>query len=112
MFKSFWKPIWGIVGLYLVLALATVPLVAGWVPPNPWYGFRFPGALESPTLWYRLNAIGGRNLLIALAVCVVVNLLVAWKGSAGMMRNLGWINAGLILLSFWSVTLDLLDQLP
>ena len=105
------KPFWRILGLYVVLALATLPLLLGWVPPNRWYGFRFPDALTSPELWYRLNALGGRNLLVALGVCVAVNFLVVWKGTPGMVRNLGWINAALILFSFWSVTLDLLDQL-
>ena len=106
------KPFWKILGLYAVLAAATLPLLAGWMPPNRWYGFRFPGALDSPELWYRLNALGGRNLLVALAACVAVNFLVVWKGTPAMVRNLGWINAALILFSFWSVTLDLLAELP
>jgi hypothetical protein len=106
------KQLWTILGLYAVLGLATIPLIAGWVPPNRWYGFRFPGALQSPELWYALNAQGGRSLLVALGVGVAVNLLIAWKGTAGMVGNLGWINAALILLGFWWVTLDLLGQLP
>jgi hypothetical protein len=106
------KPIWGILGLYVVLALATLPLVAGWVPPNVWYGFRFPGAEDSPELWYRLNALGGRQFLVALAVCVAANLLIVWKGTPAMVRNLGWINGVLILLSFWTVTLQILEAMP
>ena len=106
------KPFWRILGMYGVLALATLPLVVGWVPPNRWYGFRFPGAEHSPELWYRVNMLGGMQFLAALAVCVAANFLVVWKGTPAMTRNLGWINAVLILLSFWIVTLQILEQLP
>lgn len=108
MFKPFWKS----VGLYGVLAFATLPLILGWVPPNRWYGFRFAGALDSPEQWYAMNALGGLNLLGGLAICVAANFLIVWKGTPAMVRNLGWINAALILASFWWVTLALLGQSP
>ena len=106
------KPLWTTLGLYGVLILAAVPLIAGWVPPNRWYGFRFPGALHSPELWYALNAAGGRNFAAAMAVCIAVNLVLLWKGTPALQRYRVWINAGLIFLSFWLVTLELLDRLP
>lgn len=99
-------------GLYAVLVLAAVPLILRWVPPNRWYGFRLPGARLDPQLWYEVNAVGGKLFAGAMVICLAVNLLLLWKGPQGVRHYLGWINAGLILLSFWLVTLQLMDYLP
>ncbi len=49
----------------LLIAGLAVPLVAGRVPPNPWYGFRTPRTLRDPAVWYPANAYAGRWLLAA-----------------------------------------------
>lgn len=103
---------WAITGLYGVLVLATLPLLLRLVPPNRWYGFRLPGAQLDPKLWYELNALGGRQFIAALVICAALNALVFWKGTEPLLRIIGWINAGLILLSFWLVSLELLQALP
>jgi SdpI/YfhL protein family len=108
----FGRRFWSITSLYAVLAAATLPLVLRLVPPNRWYGFRFPGAQLDPQVWYDLNAMGGRLFLAALVICAAINALLFWKGTAAMVSIAAWINAGLILLSFWLVTLELLQYLP
>jgi len=104
--------LWTILGLYAVLAAATLPLLLRWVPPNRWYGFRLPGAMIAPDNWYRMNEIGARNFLLGLAVCVVVNLLLFRLGTPEMVRYSTWINVALVLITFWLVSLQLVNNLP
>lgn len=106
------KRFWNFSGIYGVLAVATVPLILEMVPPNRWYGFRLPGAMTQPQLWYALNRHGGLMMLIAMVVCALLNGLVFWIGGELLVKIAGWINGGLILLSFWLITLELLGQLP
>lgn len=109
MFNSQWKIL---LGLYGVLILASLPLIFRWIPPNRWYGFRLPGARLNPVVWYHINEMGGKFFAVAMGVCILVNLLIFWKGSSEIQNHLGWINAGLILLSFWLVSLELYGYLP
>jgi uncharacterized membrane protein len=48
----------------LVLVAAGVPLMHRRVPPNRWYGIRFPSTLADERTWYAVNARSGRDLLI------------------------------------------------
>lgn len=60
----------------LLMALLSLPLIAGLVPPNHGYGFRTAATLANPEVWYRANRIGGGYLLVAgLAIIVGVGLL-------------------------------------
>ena len=108
----FGRRFWTITSLYAVLAAATLPLVLGLVPPNRWYGFRLPGARFDPEIWYQVNALGGKLFIAALLICAGINALIFWKGTEALLRIVTWINAGLILLSFWLVTLELVQSLP
>lgn len=108
----FGKRFWTIMSLYAVLVAASVPLALEWVPPNDWYGFRLPGARIHPGSWYELNALGGRLFIGAMLACAALTALIAWKGTEPMQRILPWITAGLIALSFWLVSLELVQSLP
>ena len=46
-----------------LLFVVGLPLAAGWVPPNPLYGFRTPATQTHPRLWYAVNARTGRDLM-------------------------------------------------
>jgi SdpI/YfhL protein family len=51
----------------ILLALISLPLIAGKVKPNPWYGFRVPTTLKNPEIWYAVNKhFAQRQLAIAL----------------------------------------------
>lgn len=108
----FGRQFWTILSLYGVLVLSSLPLVFEWVPPNRWYGFRLPGARISPEAWYEINAIGGQNFAAAMVICAALNVLIFWKAPEAVLRIIVWINAGLILLSFWLVSLELVRHLP
>lgn len=106
------KSAWTYLGLYAVLILAALPLLLEWVPPNRWYGFRFPGAQINPAIWYEINALGGKLFIGGLLICAAINVLLIWKGPQQVQPYLPWINAALILLNFWLVTSELLLRLP
>lgn len=55
------------IGGGLVLALISLPLIAGKIKPNPFYGFRIPLTLDNPELWYATNQyFAKRQLGVAL----------------------------------------------
>jgi len=102
-----------IIGLYAVLSLASLPLALGAVPPNRWYGFlRIPSIRNHSEAWYGINALGGRLFLSAMLICAAINLLIYWKGSEIMHRMIVWINAGMIFMSFWLISLELINRFP
>lgn len=103
---------WVVTGLYAVLIAATLPLALRLVPPNSWYGFRLPGLRFDPALWYDINALGGRNFVIAMVVCAGINALIHWKGTPAILGLAVWINGALIVLAFWLVSLDVLAAWP
>ncbi|HXV14860.1 MAG TPA: SdpI family protein [Candidatus Krumholzibacteria bacterium] len=59
----------------LLIALA-IPLMGRRIKPNGLYGIRFPATLEDESVWYDINALGGRHLA-AIGVVYLVLLTVA-----------------------------------
>ncbi|MBI4082045.1 MAG: SdpI family protein [Candidatus Lambdaproteobacteria bacterium] len=99
-------------GMYVMLIAASLPLAFRLVPPNRWYGFRFPGALVSPERWYELNAQGGRLFLAAMLIGALLNVLLFWLRNEQVLKYMGWINGLLIIISLWLVTVELVQALP
>lgn len=61
-------------GVSLLMIGLSVPLIRGWVKPNPWYGLRIPLTLNNPDIWYPANRYAGWLLLIYGLVMLVVSL--------------------------------------
>jgi uncharacterized membrane protein len=55
-----------------IIAVASVPLVFNWVPPNRFYGVRTRRTLSNRELWFRANRFAGRALLIAAGGSAIV----------------------------------------
>jgi SdpI/YfhL protein family len=108
----FGRRFWTLSSLYVVLAGASLPLLLGLVPPNGWYGFRLPGLRLDPAVWYEINSLGARLFIAAMVICAALNALLFWKGTDALLRIAEWINAGLIFLSFWLVSVELVQALP
>src|SRR5215831_8790377 len=48
-----------------VIALVSIPLMLGLIPPNRFYGFRTVRTLSDRTLWFRVNRFAGVAFLVA-----------------------------------------------
>ena len=68
---AFLRLVWGKYRAEMVAAIiaaTALPLLFGWVPPNPYYGFRTPRSMSSPEAWYRANQIMACYLLASQAL--------------------------------------------
>ena len=54
----------------IVISVSAVPMVAGWVPPNPYYGFRIPGTMAPPQEWYAANRLMGCYIIASQVVAL------------------------------------------
>ena len=54
----------------IIIAATAVPMVAGWVPPNPYYGFRTPSTMATPEEWYFANRLLGAYMIASQVVAV------------------------------------------
>ncbi len=83
------------IGIALVLAGLSVPLILRKIPMNHFYGVRFPQSFKSDNAWYEINAFGGKALLIA----SVPILLVGLYGLLQEPRNYSLIGAAVLVVS-------------
>lgn len=63
-----------------VLLLLGIPLYFGKIPPNSVYGFRTRRTLADENLWYAVNRVAGRGMLLTGAVTLGVASWVQWQG--------------------------------
>jgi uncharacterized membrane protein len=61
----------------LLLSAVSIPLILQKIGPNPVYGFRVKQTLENPRVWYEVNAVAGKGLLIDGLIIVIVAVLLA-----------------------------------
>ena len=81
-------------GAGVVLAGVGVPLLLGRVPPNSWYGCRTSRTLSDERVWYAVNRVAGRDLILAGVIVVVSSLAVFAFG-----RSLGPDAAAAVMVS-------------
>jgi len=58
-----------------IIALVSVPLILGVVPPNRWYGMRTPKTLADRALWFSANRFAGWAFLVAAGAGAGVSVL-------------------------------------
>jgi hypothetical protein len=47
-----------------LLAVLSIPMIMGKIPPNGLYGFRVKKTMENPDIWYPVNAYSGKWLMV------------------------------------------------
>ena len=67
-----------------VLGIAAIPLAAGVVPPNPYYGWPTRRSSSKPELWKQVNMFAGRAVVIAAALAAIA--IMAYNGT--------WLRSG------------------
>jgi SdpI/YfhL protein family len=58
----------------LLIALGW-PMAARRVRPNRWYGLRIPATFADEQVWYRANAVAGRDMIVLGATVAAVGLV-------------------------------------
>ena len=64
----------------LLIALG-IPLLQGQVSPNSWYGFRTRKTLSDEKIWYAVNRIAGKDMVLAGAIIIVSSIILLMFGS-------------------------------
>ena len=77
--------------------MLALPLIAGWIGRNYFYGFRSRRTLESDAIWYPVNRVTGVLLLAAglmwLAAGIAVGLVAIGVATLGAAAYLRWLVA-------------------
>ncbi len=79
----------------VTIVLVAVPMLAGWVPPNPYYGFRTPSTTASLQEWYSSNRLMGGYMIASQVLALgtmhaVTCALVAWCGRDRLTWGVLW----------------------
>lgn len=53
------------------LAIISIPMIFGKIPPNGLYGFRVKKTMENPEIWYAVNTYSGKRIFFASLVLVL-----------------------------------------
>jgi magnesium transporter len=81
----------------LIFVSTSIPLVLRKIPPNRFYGIRVPKAYESPELWYKVNAKGGRIMIAYGAIMVAIGLMLLFASDRLGLRPVHML-IGLVVL--------------
>ena len=86
----------------LIFVSTSIPLVLRKIPPNRLYGVKVPKAYESPELWYKLNAKGGRIMIAYGVIMAAIGLVLLFTGDRLGLRPV-YLLIGLVALIAVSV---------
>ena len=92
-------------GFAIVITAICIPLVKCKIRMNPWYGVRIPKSFESEENWYKINAYGGKRM-------IVWALLPAVVGIAAFFLPLDSDASGTLLLTLLLAIAPLVAILP
>lgn len=71
-----------------VIGIAAIPLAAGVVPPNPYFGWPTRRSSSKPELWRQVNLVFGRAVVVACGLAALA--VMAYNGT--------WLKSGLAQL--------------
>ena len=92
-------------GVFVVLG---IPLALRMVPPNRWYGVRTAETLSNSDVWYSVNALGGKAIVVAgiLSLLILLALNHFWtadpamKKMVGIVVPLGMLSLAIVVMVF------------
>ena len=67
-----------------MIGIAAIPLAAGLVPPNPYYGWPTRRSSSKPELWKQVNQVFGRAVVVACGIAAIA--IMAYNGT--------WLKSG------------------
>ncbi|MFA5375345.1 MAG: SdpI family protein [Dehalococcoidia bacterium] len=86
-----------LLGLAVLFIAISIPLVKRKVKMNPWYGVRIPKSFESEENWYKINAYGGKRLMVWSSLLVLISIATFF---IPLDENSSGVSALVILLAF------------
>ena len=75
------------VAIGIIFAALGVPLLRGRVRPNFWYGCRTRKTLSDERIWYAVNRVTGRDLIVGGACIFAAALAALAAGRSGAGRR-------------------------
>lgn len=63
------------IGSGLIFAIVGLPLARGAVAPNTLYGYRTRATLRNQELWYTVNALSGKHLVVTGAMLIALGVI-------------------------------------
>ena len=88
----------------ILATLYCLPLIFGWVGPNPIYGFRNERSRRDRATWYRANRIAGISILLAMMFCIAIEFAIpALRNThAGHLTSVVIQISALIIANAWT----------
>ncbi len=71
-----------------VIIAICIPLARGKIPPNRYYGMRFPESFASVDAWYAINRYGGRRMIVWAVPILVLGIAILFLPIAPLMASL------------------------
>jgi uncharacterized membrane protein len=79
-----------------ILLLASIPLALGWIPKNRFYGVRTRKTLSDDRVWFAVNKLGGRLIIVCSLIYLSIAAIVPY--SSDVTSSNWWIHmAGFVL---------------
>jgi uncharacterized membrane protein len=77
----------------------SIPLILNRVPPNRFYGFRTAKTLSDPKIWYEVNHISGKDLLLVGILISASSLTMLTLGQTWNAEHVGLMLASVMVFS-------------
>jgi uncharacterized membrane protein len=84
-----------------ILVLLAIPLIFRWVPPNRFYGFRVPATYRNRSVWYDVNALCGRHLVMLGLSLVLLELVLPPSVRIEVLRLIAIGGLALVVVADW-----------
>jgi SdpI/YfhL protein family len=84
-----------------VLILLSVPLMLRWVPRNRFYGLRIPSTLRNESVWYDVNALCARHLLLLGLFLVFLEFILPRSIRIETLRVIASVGFAAIMIADW-----------
>jgi uncharacterized membrane protein len=83
-----------------------IPLLLGRVPPNSWYGARTMKTLSNDTIWYAVNRVTGRDLVIGGVAVIVACVAIIFFGQSLHPNSVALLLLTILVLSTVMMVID------
>ena len=84
-----------------LLVLVSIPLAFRWIPQNRFYGFRVPATLRNESVWYDMNALCARHMILLGMAMITLEFLLPRETRVQTLGVLGAVGLATIIAVDW-----------